>query len=585
MLKHAWRAFAATVIGAAGWVAFGVAADGAGAAGTIATGPFANGTLFVADQSCPCVWEVQPGGSPFIFAGSDESPQSVAVDAAGDVFWTQLDNGTVDERTAVGSTLTLASGFEPTGVAVDAAGDVYFGSFGAGGNAAGLYEIPNGGSPTLVTSRFGEFESVAIDGNGDVWGVASADNLVVVPPGTSGAAINIAGTEFDGVSLDSANNLFASTAFDDNAVEVAAGSVSATNLGTIGTYTEGVAVDGSDDVFVGAPSTVWPNGKVYKIPHGGSPGLYATDVATTNGLALYPPPTPSARSSSSISATTSNSSSITTQTAVHLTATVPSGESGAVQFDDNGSPIGVATATSGGKASITTHLSAGSHAVTATYLGDATHAPAVSNTLSFTSKSIATKTVLTFPSGTTVAGDAQLAVDAQVTGHGGVPTGYVTFYDGSKDVGTATLTNGDASFAFYTNPGSSKVYATYSGDTTFGRSTSARTTVTTTTPYRPSLRTTVKYGRPNTKGAVKATIKVTVGGVATEGPPAGTITASDGFTCSALTPVPRTVTSVASCSHRLRLDVSETVTLVFSTGNGDYISSSTRAYVSNYSDT
>lgn len=582
------RAVVAALIVGAGYMAVGSATAGASSGG-----PYQAGTMFIADQnyggeSPPWgeVWSVPPGGGPVEgFDGPGESDQDVAVDSAGDVFWTQLNDGTIDERLAGGSDVVLASGFQPTGIAVDGAGDVYFGSFGAGSNPAGLYEIPSGSStPTLVTSRFSEFQSLAVDGSGDVWGVGSSDNLVVVPPRTAGEGLNIGGAGFDGVRLDGSDDLFASTAFGDSAIEVAPGAVTAATLGTLGNYTEGVAVDGSGNVFVGTPSGVPGYGKVYELPSGGGSSIYADgDLASTNGLAVYPPPSPAARSAGSISLSGSpDGGDVTTQTTVTLTATVPSGETGGVQFDDNGNPMGTAVATSGGTASTSTTLSAGTHDITATYLGDSSTAPAVSNDLSFTSTAIATKTVLSFPNGTSVPGDQPLTVDAEVSGSGGTPTGYVEFYDGTRDEGSGELdSNRTTSFSFSPAPGSSTVHAVYEGDSTFAASHSKSTTITTTTPYPPTLSTRVRYGAPIGTGAVKATIRVTVTGVRIEPAPTGTVSANDNFACAALTPVTGTDKSVASCSAWLRSGASKDVTLTFTSGDGNYDSGTTSQYVYN----
>lgn len=480
--------------------------------------------------------------------------------------------------------MVLASGFAPTGVAEDGSRDVFFGSFGAGSNPAGLYEIPSGGSATLVTSYFGELQSLAVDGNGDVWGADGAQGLVVVPPGTVGEGVGITGG-VNGIRLDAANNLFATTAFGDDAIEVPAGSVDATDLGNIGSYSQGIAVDTSGDVFVGASAGSYPYGKVYEIPPGGSPKVCASNVATTGGLALYPALVPASRSASTVMLSTTSASNVTTRTTVQLSATVPAGETGGVQFDDNGNAIGDAVATSGGTASITTRLSAGSHTITATYLGDASTAPAVSNSLSFTSKAIATKTVLSVPSGTTVPGDQQVTVDAQVSGWGGTPTGYVSFYDWSRYVGSATLdSSGHASIELSPIPGSNNVHASYSGDSVFSPSNSAKTMVTTTTPYPTTLRTSVRYTTPNTKGTVRTAIRVVVPGVQGVPGTTGTITASNGFTCRALVQVPGTHNSAAVCRHWLAAGADETVTIAFTSGDGNYDSSSTQVYVANYTE-
>lgn len=548
-------------------------------------GPYQDGTMFIADQSCACVWEVPPGGtsSPQSFAGSGESPQDVAVDPAGDLFWTQLQDGTVDERAASGTITVLASGFTPTGIAVDGSGDVYFGSFGAGSTVAGLYEIPAGGSPKLVTSRFGEISSLAVDGNGDVWAVSGSNNLIVVPPGGQGEELSVAGLYPNAVRLDSSDDLIMSTAYGDSAALLAPGAVSATTIGQIPAYADGIAVDGSDDVFVGAPSSSYPYGKVYEVTPGGTATVYVSNVADTGGLAVYPATAPASRPASSITLTTTSPSAVTTETPVTLTATVASGETGGVQFDDNGFPLGQAMQTSAGTASITTKLTAGTHEITATYLGHANGSPAVSTAVTFTSTAITSRTVLSFPAGTTVPGDQQLTVDAHVSGKGATPTGSVDFFDGNKYVGSGTLdSSANTSLQFAVTPGSTRVYAEYSGDQTFAASRSVKTAVSTTTPYAPTMATTVRYGMPRPNGSVKTTIRVTVTGVAHGTAPTGIISADDRFTCGALTPVAGTLRSVASCTAGLPAGVSKDVTVSFATGDSNYDSANTNVYVSNY---
>jgi hypothetical protein len=544
---------------------------------------YASGTMFVADQTCACVWEIPPNGSPGIFAGANESPQDVVTDAAGDVFWTEAQSQTVQELPAGGSEKTLVSGIEAWGVAVDASGDVYFGSF-TGPDGAGLYELPSGGTtPNLVTSSYGVFTSLAVDGNGDIWGGDSAANLVYIPHGSStGIEVAVPGYGYiNGVRFDGADNLYLSTGFGDAALELPAGSGIPTAFGSGLGYTEGVAVDASGDVFVGTPSGVSGFGKVYEFPSSGSQRLYASgEMADTGGLAIWPPPSPRSRTATTTTLTTTSPATVNTERVVSLKATVGAGISGYVQFDVNGQSLGGLVAVSGGSAVLHTTLPKGTDAITAGYLGNRTKAPSVSNSLSFTATPIPTITTISAPDGTNVPGDGEATVDVTVTGHGGTPTGDVEFFVRNSYVTSATLSGGQGTASFPLPVGRSTVKATYEGDPTFNNSNSKGIAFQTVPPYNPTVSTSVKYGTRNSLHQRMATIHVTVIGFNGPGVPTGTVTANDGFTCTALTPNATGPKSSATCSDLLNYNTAETVTITYG-GDSNYNAAYGSAYVFN----
>jgi hypothetical protein len=562
--------------------AIGLAAPDASAWASPSTSPYSAGTLFVADQNCSCVWKVLPNQSPQVFEGANESPQDVVLDAAGDLFWTEANDGAVNELTAGGTFQTLASGVNPWGIGVDQTGDVYFGSFSP---TPGLYEIPSGGgSPTLVTSQFGVWTSVAVDGDGDIWGAGGSANLVMVPHGsTTGVVVTVPGVGYiNGVRFDANNDLFVSTGFNDVAAEVAAGSTSTTTFGSGLGYTEGVAVDASGNVFVGQSSTVPGFGEVWKIS-GGTQSVYASgQIATTGGLALAPALSPGSRTATTTTLSTTSPSTVTTQESVQVTATLSStSATGAVQFNDNGQPVGGLVPVSGGVAQLTTQLPKGTNQITAAYLGDATDAPSVSNSLSFTANPITTRTRITAPDGTTVPGTSDATVDARVTGARGTPRGSVDFYVNGRYTTSGSLDNtGRTSVSFPLKPGTDRVTATYNGDSVFNSSHSTRLTFTTTTPYNPGMSTYLTYGPPNVNNAVRARIKVTVTGLRNLGAPTGTVTADSRFTCTALTPIGSTLKSTATCSHLIPFGTFEDVTVSYS-GDSTYAAASNSVSIEN----
>ena len=549
-------------------------------------GPYPNGTMFVADQNCACVWEVPGGGgSPSVFAGAGESPQDVVFDSAGDLFWTQAQDGTVDELVPGGSPHAVASGFSsPWGIAVDGSGDIYVAAFGGpGGQPEGLYEIPSGGSPTLMTGTYGVFSSLAVDGNGDLWGAGGSAELVLIPHGsTTGEIVSIPGYPYiNGVRLDAANDLYASTGGSGVAVELPTGSTTPASFGSGLSFTDGVAADGSGSVYVGQSSTVPGFGKVYKISNGVQ-SLYASgSLATTGGLALWPAQVPASRLSSSVALTSSDPTNVSTQTTVTVTATESTGGSGAVQFDDNGRPIGGLVAAVGGVAQVSTTLPAGSNSLTATYLGDSSVAASVSNPLGFAATGVPTTTVLTLPGGKKVKGDSQVTIQAAVSGSGGIPTGSVDFSVNGNYVTSGTLdSTGQTAVTFIPTPGKSKVTATYEGDSVFEGSTSGEQSFSTVAPYAPNFSTSVHYGAGDSTGAVKVKIKVTVMGVPVDPSPTGSVTAKSGFRCSALSAVGGTHNSITTCSAKVPSGFYQSVNITYH-GNAVYDPGSTSAFVDN----
>ena len=129
---------------------------------------------------------------------------------------------------------------------------------------------------------------------------------------------------------------------------------------------------------------------------------------------------------------------------VTLTATVTpvspgaGAPSGVVQFFDGGTLLGTVPV-SGGTASLTTSgFAAGSHAILATYGGDASFVTSSGNgTLTVKTAAASSTTAVASSANPSVAGDL-ITLTATVTAPSGV-SGSVAFYDGATLIGTATL--------------------------------------------------------------------------------------------------------------------------------------------------
>ena len=147
---------------------------------------------------------------------------------------------------------------------------------------------------------------------------------------------------------------------------------------------------------------------------------------------------------------------------------------GNVTFYDGSTALGtVALDSSGHAAYATSSLTAGSHSITASYGGDANFAGSTSTVLTQVVNKTSTTTALSSNLNPSNLGQT-VTFTATVTGSGGTPTGNVTFYDSSTQMGTIALDGtGHAAYATASlTAGSHSITASYAGDTNFLGSTS-----------------------------------------------------------------------------------------------------------------
>src|SRR5262245_49138363 len=161
---------------------------------------------------------------------------------------------------------------------------------------------------------------------------------------------------------------------------------------------------------------------------------------------------------------------------VTFTATVlPAASTGTVQFLDGATLLGSAVLSSGMASFSTSSLTAGSHSMTARYVGDTNYAGSTSAVLLQTVNQIGTSTALTSSAATSTYGQS-VTFTATVTPSSGTakPTGTVQFLDGGTTLGAAALNaNGFATFSIASlSVGSHSITAQYLGDPNCGASTS-----------------------------------------------------------------------------------------------------------------
>ena len=200
---------------------------------------------------------------------------------------------------------------------------------------------------------------------------------------------------------------------------------------------------------------------------------------------------------------------------------------GTITFMDRTTSLGtVPLANNIASFSIST-LSAGTHYISAQYSGD---------TYSAASSSAQTLVTVSPPPATTVLTSSvnpssynqavTLTATLQLTSSG-IPTGTVTFYDGSTSIGTSAVANSAAQLTISGfQLGTHSLTATYSGDSNFSGSTS--TAVSQAVNAAPTTTTVTSLDNPGTAGY---NVRFLVGTTATfGGGPAGNVTLYDGTT-------------------------------------------------------
>ncbi|WP_244942927.1 beta strand repeat-containing protein [Streptomyces inhibens] len=210
---------------------------------------------------------------------------------------------------------------------------------------------------------------------------------------------------------------------------------------------------------------------------------------------------------------------------------------GVVVFAISGGPTLTATL-SGGTASVTTGLDAGSHTVTATYSGDANYT-ASSGTDSQTVNQASTTTSVASSPDPSVFGQPVTftATVAPVSPGAGTVTGTVTFVisGGGGGAFTATVVGGTASVTTNSlDVGTHTVTATYSGDANFTGSTG---TDTQTVNQASTITTVTSFPDPSVSGGTVAFVAFVAALAPGAGIPTGTVafTITDGVTTVNLT--------------------------------------------------
>jgi hypothetical protein len=166
-------------------------------------------------------------------------------------------------------------------------------------------------------------------------------------------------------------------------------------------------------------------------------------------------------------------------TATVVVATGAGTPTGTVTFKDGAATLGTGGLNGAGHAILfTSALAVGSHSITVVYAGDGNFTGSTSGILTQNVIQGTTTTVVaTSGSPSVLGGSVTFTATVNVASGAGIPTGTVTFKDGTSTLGTGTLNgvggNDQATFSISTlGVGSHSITAVYAGDTNFTGSTS-----------------------------------------------------------------------------------------------------------------
>jgi len=385
------------------------------------------------------------------------------------------------------------------------------------GGAYKAWQTDTAATAALYTGGYGDtysFYSVATDALGNVQVIPSAAQATTMTPALAAPAITSA-------------NKATLTVGASGSFTVTASGVPTPTFSETGTLPSGVTFNTVSGVLSGTAAS----GKVgtYNLTFDASNGV---GTAATQSFTLTV-----AKAATTTKLTKNTTAPITYGQSVTFTAVVAASHTnaitpgGTVSFMDGTTTLGTATLSGGIAKLTTTTLGAGSHpSITAVYAGDGNFTTSTSGALSQTVSKSASSTTLTknttapITYGQSVTLTATLAA---VSPGAGIPTGTVTFEDGSTVLGTGTLSGSVAKFSTTTLPaGSNSIKAVYNGDANFNTSTSNALSQTvnksaSTTKLTKNTTTAIQSGQSVTFTATLAAVSPGAG------TPTGTVTFMD----------------------------------------------------------
>jgi autotransporter-associated beta strand protein len=476
---------------------------GTGTLNGLGVATFSTSTLAIGSHSITAVYN---GDGNFNGGTSNTVAQSVNAPATATALTSSANPGGNGQPITFTATITATGGGTPTGTV----------SFVVDGGAPTAVVLNSSGVATFITAFASNGpHTVEADYLGNTNFLASSNTLTenVLPATTTSLTANPTSSTFG------QNVTFTATVAGSGAT------------GTV-TFFDGAAIPANQ---IGGPVTIVGGMATFSTSTltGGTHTINAVYSGDANFAGSTGTLSFTVAQAATSTALTANPTSTTFGQSVTFTATVNSAAgtpTGSVTFMDGTNTLGT-VGLSGGVATFSTSaLTGGSHTITASYSGDTNFAVSPISSVTYSVILASSSTALTAPT-TSVFGQP-VTLTATVSSAFGVPTGTVTFKDGTTTLGTGTL-NGSGIATFTTSTLSVSTHslsAVYNSDGNFLTSTGTDPSLVVTAA---ATKTTVTDA-PATTSANGQTVTLTAH-VATNSPStatvnAGSVTFKDGAT-------------------------------------------------------
>ncbi|MCL4557428.1 MAG: fibronectin type III domain-containing protein [Deltaproteobacteria bacterium] len=214
----------------------------------------ASGNVWTANENDGTVTKLSSNGSVIGTFTAGTYPWGIAIDASGNV-WVVNNTcgGTVTKLASNGSLIgTYSVGCYPSNLAIDKSGNVWV----VNNNTSSVTELSSSGSVIGNYSTPWQTYAVAVDASGNVWVVSRNDisgnpTNYVTELNSSGTAIGTfyAGKSPQGIAIDASGNVWVVNSGDGTVTKL---SSSGMTIGTysVGTSPIGIAIDASGNVWV-----------------------------------------------------------------------------------------------------------------------------------------------------------------------------------------------------------------------------------------------------------------------------------------------------------------------------------------------